>query len=146
MAESTTRASVVLAAGGIIVRPGRPDDEPQTLIIHRPRHDGWSFPKGKLDPGESFESAALREVHEETALQCALLVEVTAPDDAVEYALEGGVKRTRYWLMAVEHDDRFAPNDEVDACRWVTLEEAARAVSDPLDRQLAERARSVLLG
>ncbi len=136
----------MLAAGGIIVRPGREGDDAQTLVIHRPRHDDWSFPKGKLDPGETFEAAALREVLEETALQCSLLDEVTSEGRVVEYAHEGGIKRTRYWLMSVEADERFTPNEEVDACRWVTFEEAATVVTDPLDRALAERARSVLLG
>lgn len=146
MAEPATRASIVLAAGGIILRPGRAHDEPQTLIIHRPRHDDWSFPKGKLDAGESFEAAALREVHEETALRCTLLDEVTTAERTIDYDQAGALKRTRYWIMAVTGDDGFSPTEEVDACRWVTLEEAAGTVTDPVDRALAEQARSAILG
>ena len=60
----------VEAAGGVVVRDG------QVLLVHRPRYDDWTLPKGKLDAGESFEDAALREVEEETGLRCRLVREL----------------------------------------------------------------------
>ena len=61
---------VVQAAGGVVVRDGA--DGPEVLLVHRPAYDDWSFPKGKLEPGESDEECAVREVEEETGLRCAL--------------------------------------------------------------------------
>lgn len=138
MAEADT-VPAVLAAGGIVVR--EESGEIATIIIHRPRHDDWSFPKGKLDPGESSEDAALREVFEETALLCRL----EDPLGTVDYPQgDRTVKQTRYWIMRPVSDRGFVPNDEVDAVRWVALSDAAELVTHPLDRALARRARSVL--
>lgn len=134
----------MLAAGGVVLRPARTAGLVETLVIHRPRHDDWSFPKGKLDPGESFEAAALREVHEETALRCALRSELTTPESMVVYPHEGGLKQTRYWFMTIEHDDGFRPHDEVDECRWLTLHEAQALLTHPLDRELSARATAAL--
>lgn len=120
----------ILAAGGIIVRRDR--EALRTLIIHRPRHNDWSFPKGKLDPGETFEQAALREVYEETGLRCTLHAAVPP----VEYPGDEAAKATLYWLMTVHHDDGFAPGAEVDAVRWVTFAEAATVVTHTHDRRL----------
>ena len=114
----------VHAAGGLIVRDGL------VALVHRPRYDDWTLPKGKLDPGESFREAALREVEEETGLRCRLGPELEAVryDDA-----RGRPKIVRYWLMEVEHDPGFAPNDEVDELRWVTPAEAQELLSYPRD-------------
>lgn len=144
MAESATNTTIVLAAGGIVLRGEWTSDAVETLVIHRPRHDDWSFPKGKLDPGESFEAAALREVHEETALRCTLHAEITSPELSVVYPVDGGMKQTRYWFMTIERDEGFKPHDEVDECRWVTFEHAATLLTDPLDRALARRAQDEL--
>lgn len=129
-----TETPRVLAAGGVVLR--RAEDGLRTLVIHRPRYDDWSFPKGKLDPGETFEEAAVREVHEETGLRCTLL----DPMPPITYPqADGTVKLTRYWVMTVERDEGFTPSDEVDALRWLTLDEASAAVTHPLDRELARR-------
>jgi 8-oxo-dGTP diphosphatase len=118
----------VEAAGGIVL-----DDDGRVALVHRPRYDDWSLPKGKLDPGESFEEAALREVEEETGMRCRLLDEL----DPVEYRdNKGRQKLVRYWRMAVEQDPGFIPNDEVDELRWVQPEEAAALLSYPHDAQL----------
>src|SRR4051795_11547644 len=94
----------VLAAGGVLVRDGR------VAVVHRPKYDDWSLPKGKLDPGEGFEEAALREVEEETGMRC----ELGAFLDEVEYRdHKDREKLVRYWAMEAGDAD-FEPNDEVD--------------------------------
>ena len=116
----------VRAAGGLVVRDGL------VLVVHRPRYDDWSLPKGKLDDGERWEHAALREVEEETGLRCALGEELPP----VRYRdLKDRPKRVRYWRMTVLGGD-FTPNDEVDEVRWVDRGTALDLLSHPGDRDL----------
>jgi len=105
----------------------------EIAVIHRPRYDDWSFPKGKLDPGETFEEAALREVREETSLICRLGPELPFAqyDDN-----EGRAKIVRYWLMAVIEDLGFQPNDEVDELRWLVPADANDLLTYKRDRVL----------
>ncbi|HEV2994081.1 MAG TPA: NUDIX domain-containing protein, partial [Acidimicrobiia bacterium] len=70
-AELPSPTEVVQAAGGLVVR--RRNGSLEIVIVHRPVHQDWSFPKGKLEEGETFELAALREVQEETGFSCRLL-------------------------------------------------------------------------
>jgi 8-oxo-dGTP diphosphatase len=117
----------IRAAGGVVVRDGL------VAVIHRPRYDDWSLPKGKLDPGEDFPAAAVREVWEETGLRCRPGEEL--PE--VRYAdREGRPKLVRFWRMEVVDETPFAVNDEVDELRWVPLDEAARLLSHESDRRL----------
>jgi len=116
----------VRAAGGVVVRDGK------VAVVHRPKYDDWSLPKGKLDPGESFEDAAVREVREETGLRCALGREL----EPVRYVTtKGEPKVVRYWVMDCEDGD-FEPNDEVDELRWLAPDEAPRVLSYDNDRRL----------
>ena len=117
----------VKAAGGVILRDG------EVAVVHRPRYDDWTLPKGKLDPAESFEEAALREVEEETGLLCRLVREL--PPVAYRDA-RGRPKIVRYWLMEVEHDPGFVPNDEVDELRWLPTAEALALLSYSRDTEL----------
>jgi 8-oxo-dGTP pyrophosphatase MutT (NUDIX family) len=105
---------VVRAAGGVPVRAGSVG--PEVLLIHRPRYDDWTLPKGKCHRGESDEDCALREVEEETGLACTLGIELPS----TEYVdPKGRPKRVRYWSMrVVDGDTRPAP-PEVDEVRWV---------------------------
>jgi 8-oxo-dGTP diphosphatase len=123
---------LVRAAGGVVVR-GSPDGTTEVLLVHRPRYDDWSFPKGKLNRGETDEEAARREVEEETACRCRLLEDlgVRRYQDR-----RGRPKQVRYWRMEVEESSPFVPNDEVDALRWIPLEEAATLLSYDGDRAL----------
>ena len=134
MAESVEAASegnltVVRAAGGLVVRDGK------VLLVHRPKYDDWSFPKGKCADGESDEACALREVDEETGLRCELLEEIgeTSYRDA-----KGRPKTVRYWRMRTVAGE-FVPHDEVDSIRWETPERAALLLSWPRDLGLLER-------
>jgi 8-oxo-dGTP diphosphatase len=118
------------AAGGVVV------DDGHVALVHRPRYDDWTLPKGKLDAGEAFEEAALREVWEETGLRCRLERELPA----VEYELRGRPKLVRYWLMSVESDPGFDPNDEVDELRWLPASDAAQLLTYDRDREVLHAA------
>lgn len=120
----------VHAAGGVIVRDSR------IAVVHRSYREDWSLPKGKLDPGESFEDAARRELVEETGFVCRLgdeLPEVRYEDH------KGRPKLVRYWLTTVESGE-FTVNDEVDELRWLTPDEAIALLTYPADQQLVREA------
>jgi 8-oxo-dGTP diphosphatase len=121
----------VEAAGGVIVRDS--ERGPEVCVVHRPHREDWSLPKGKLDPGETFEQAALREVVEETGITCELGDEL--PETRYQDQ-KGRAKVVRYWLMRVVDDPGFQPNDEVDELRWVPPGEAAELLSYEHDRAL----------
>ncbi|MGY1692357.1 NUDIX hydrolase [Geodermatophilus sp. SYSU D01105] len=128
---------VVRAAGGALWRPAS-DGGVETAVVHRPKYDDWSLPKGKLDPGEHTLTAAVREAVEETGLA------VVAGRRSVrtEYEVAEGVKRVDYWLMRVVGGE-FTPNSEVDDLRWLSLDDAAEQVSHDADRAvLADLART----
>lgn len=101
-------------------------------MVHRPARCDWSFPKGKLEPGESFEDCARREVLEETGLVCRLgrFVGHTEYRDRKDRP-----KVVAYWVMHLERG-QFAPNEEVDELRWVDLRMADRLLSYDHDRDL----------
>ena len=118
------------AAGGVVVRDGK------VLLVHRPRYDDWTLPKGKLDPGETSEDAALREVEEETGVRCSLGRELPS----THYEVNGRPKRVRYWLMAPESETPFEVNDETDDVRWVTPDEALALLTHDRDRDVVRAA------
>jgi len=121
-------SDVVLAAGGVMWRKNNAGLE--VLLVHRPKYDDWTLPKGKLDDGESAEDAALREVEEETGFRVSLGAELPATDYHDRY---GRPKNVRYWVMDVLGGD-FHPNREVDEVRWLPLESAKQALTYPRDR------------
>ena len=109
---------MIRAAGGVVSR--RVGEGAEVLVVHRPKYDDWSFPKGKALPGETDEECALREVAEETGLLCALGAELPS----TEYRdARGRLKRVRYWSMSVE-DGTLSFAEEVDAARWLPIREA----------------------
>jgi 8-oxo-dGTP diphosphatase len=121
--------SIVRAAGGVVVRDG------DVVLVHRPKYDDWTFPKGKADADETDEACALREVHEETGLHCELDAELPS----TEYVdSRGRPKRVRWWRMHAVADDGFAPNDEVDELLWAAAEDASTLLTHDRDRILLE--------
>jgi 8-oxo-dGTP diphosphatase len=119
----------VRAAGGLVVRDGL------VAVVHRPRYDDWSLPKGKLDPGESWEEAAVREVQEETGIRARIVGEL----DPVHYTDRKGRRKTvRWYRMDAEATDPFEPDHEVDELRWLAPQEALTLVSYDHDRSLLE--------
>jgi 8-oxo-(d)GTP phosphatase len=128
---------LIRAAGGALWRPAA-DGGVETAVVHRPKYDDWSLPKGKLDAGEHALSAAVREVAEETGL------DVVAGRRSVrtEYEVDEGPKRVDYWVMRVVGGE-FVANSEVDELRWVSLDDATALVSHDADRAvLADLART----
>jgi 8-oxo-dGTP diphosphatase len=117
----------VRAAGGVVIREGR------IVLVHRPKYDDWSLPKGKLEDGESWEDAALREVLEETGLRCALHEELSP----VEYTdPKGRPKTVRYWRMEPIEEGEFHPNAEIDELRWLAPDDAVACLTYDHDHQL----------
>lgn len=118
------------AAGGIVVRSAKKGAK--VLLVHRPGHDDWTFPKGKLEKGEKFKEAARREVLEETGFECKLH-KPSLP--SLRYEVSGGrTKEVRYWLMTAVAGD-FAPNDEVDLIAWVRWDKVVDRLTYAKDRQ-----------
>ena len=116
--------AVVQAAGGVVWRRD-PTGDLEILIVHRPRYDDWTVPKGKLDPGEDHATAALREVAEETGLRCSLGPELASTSYRDR---RDRPKQVRYWAMTPV-DGEFTPTDEVDEALWVAVDDAPSLLS-----------------
>jgi 8-oxo-dGTP pyrophosphatase MutT (NUDIX family) len=126
---------LVRAAGGVILRQGR-GGRPELLLVHRPRYDDWTLPKGKANRGESDEACAVREVEEETGLRCELGDEVAVS----EYEDSAGrPKRVRYFAMTPPEGVEAAPQNEIDAVRWLALDDAMESLTYARDRDVIRR-------
>jgi 8-oxo-dGTP diphosphatase len=121
---------IVRAAGGLVVR--RQAGRLEVALVHRPVHQDWSYPKGKLEEGETFEDAAQREVVEETGLICRL-VRFVGHTDYIDR--KGRPKVVAYWVMSAVAG-AFVPNEEVDELRWVDVAAAGELLSYERDREL----------
>ncbi|SDU44595.1 NUDIX hydrolase [Gordonia westfalica] len=129
------RPKSVWAAGAVVWRPGTsgstgPEDV-EIAVVHRPRYDDWTIPKGKGEPGETLIDTAVREIAEETGQHVVLGRHL----GDVHYDVEAGRKHVRYW-SARGDDGVFAADDEVDELRWLTVEKARKTLSYELDRQI----------
>jgi 8-oxo-dGTP pyrophosphatase MutT (NUDIX family) len=133
--------SVVRAAGGVVRRRAK-NGPADYALVHRPRYDDWSLPKGKLDPGETDEEAAQREVEEETGVRAELLTELSAtryPDR------KGRLKQVRYWLMEPVDGKapKFRPTNEIDEVRWCSADDAGKLLDHEHDRKLIAEAEAL---
>jgi 8-oxo-dGTP pyrophosphatase MutT (NUDIX family) len=124
----------VLAAGAVLWRTHGDSADLEVAVIHRPRYDDWSLPKGKVDPGETEPVAAAREVHEETGYTAHLGRRLAA----VSYPVEQGIKKVRYWTARTV-DGSFTPNAEVDQLLWLPVSAAMEQVVYPHDRKVLGR-------
>ncbi|MEU5611950.1 NUDIX hydrolase [Streptomyces sparsogenes] len=131
---------VIRAAGCVLWRRSDRDGRPEIALVHRPRYDDWSHPKGKLKRGEDALRGAVREVGEETGVRC-----VPGPElPTVRYPVKGRPKEVRYWAAEAvpghsDHPDRgFVPNDEVDRLVWLPPEEARERLTHAHDRALVD--------
>jgi len=127
--------AAIVAAGGVVWRRDL-DGEVEVLLVHRPRYDDWSLPKGKLEEGEALISCAYREVLEETGLSIKLGPYV----GSVEYFVPDGLKHVAYWSASlIEDNSSFHPNDEVDQIIWLDLESAVLKATRDSDKSILER-------
>jgi 8-oxo-dGTP pyrophosphatase MutT (NUDIX family) len=127
-------SKIVHAAGGVLWRPGHRESAPEVAVIHRPRYDDWSLPKGKVDPGETEPVTAVREVLEETGHHVHLGRRITT----VSYPIEQRTKKVQYW-SARSVGGSFAPNNEVDDLVWLPVSAALKKVSYAYDRKVLRR-------
>ena len=138
-----TEQGLIVAAGAVVLR--RRAGVGEVLLVHRPKYDDWSLPKGKLDPGEDVRTAAVREVLEESGAW----VRLGPPLSDQAYTLDGGsrTKVVRYWvgrLMEDHEASTYPANDEVDEVRWVPLEEAAGVLTYSRDAETVAEAGQFL--
>lgn len=127
-----TSESTIPAAGAVLWRSN--GIAPEVAVIHRPRYDDWSLPKGKVDAGETEPVTAVREVREETGYVSRLGRRL----GVVSYPIEQGVKRVWYWA-ARQIDGEFTPNAEVDQLIWLPVDDAMKQVAYPHDRKVLRR-------
>ena len=130
------------AAGVVVFREH--DDRAEVALVHRPKYDDWSFPKGKVDPGEPVPVAAIREVREETGLRVGL----GRPLQAQRYPVSAGQKVVHYWVgrtAAGASDDvgSYQVNDEIDDVRWLPVKKARQWLTYPHDRATLQEAEDV---
>ncbi|WP_411373943.1 NUDIX hydrolase [Arthrobacter sp. MPF02] len=117
----------VTAAGAIPWRVSK--DRLEVLLIHRPRYDDWSWPKGKIDDGETVPECAVREVREEIGLDAPLGI----PLPPIHYRVASGLKVVHYWAVKVDGNGLVPDGKEVDSIMWCTPEKAATLLSNPSD-------------
>jgi len=127
----------IRAAGVVLIRSRR--GKPEVLAVHRPSRRDWSIPKGKLEPGEHWASAAVRECLEETGY----LASLGAPLPLLRYLVQGRPKTVHYWVGRVRHDSGFAPTQEVDEVRWLPPSDAAELLTYEHDHDLVNAASAM---
>jgi 8-oxo-dGTP diphosphatase len=125
---------VIRAAGGVLRRDGL------IALVHRPRYDDWSLPKGKLEPGEDDAAAAVREILEETGRTATIAADL----GTVTYTAQSGAPKIVRWYLMTAGPEVAGLADDVDEVRWLTADEAVALVAYATDREVLERARPYL--
>ncbi|HEY1634889.1 MAG TPA: NUDIX hydrolase [Acidimicrobiales bacterium] len=141
--EETADEPVVHAAGGVVWRQGERNGI-EVVLVHRPRYDDWSLPKGKLDAGEDHAAAARREVEEETGLTCEL--EEALPENRYRDR-RGRLKIVRYWIMhpvAEASVPSAYATGEVDQVVWRTVDDGVALATYERDRELIHAAAALV--
>lgn len=128
---SSSDSTTVQAAGCVLWRRSPFDGELEVCLVHRPKYDDWSHPKGKLKRAEDPLAGALREVAEETGYRAATGAELPT----MHYLANGRPKQVRYWA-AEAIEGAFTPNTEVDRILWLTPTAARNRLTQPRDRTL----------
>lgn len=129
--STDTGQLAVRAAGGVVIR-GDLATEAEIVVVHRPRYDDWSLPKGKHDPGEADVDCAVREVREETGWLCRAVEHVAT----TRYRVTAGPKQVDYYLMRPIRLVGFVPDEEVDEVHWLAFDEAAEKLTYQFDRDV----------
>ena len=122
--------AIIQAAGAIVWRNSK--DKTEVAIIHRPKYDDWSFPKGKVEPSESLIACAYREVIEETNIQ----TEFGAFLGDVEYLTPDGKKRVSFWAAKAINQRDFIPSSEVDQLKWVEVKKVKDLLTLETDKKI----------
>jgi 8-oxo-(d)GTP phosphatase len=131
----SSATGTIFAAGAVLWRAADADStSPLVALVHRPRYDDWSLPKGKVDPGETEPVTAVREIEEETGYACELGRRLAF----VSYPVEAGTKKVRYWAARALGGE-FTPNSEVDELVWLPVKEAMKRLQYPYDRKVLRR-------
>ena len=126
-----------IEGAGAVLWQSVDDGDVMIAIIHRPRYDDWSLPKGGVDQGESHIQAAFREVLEETGVKAIFGPEI----GTVDYEVNGVTKEVRYWLAEADQFNAATPNpEEVDAIEWVSISNAIEKLSNSDDREIVRMA------
>jgi 8-oxo-dGTP diphosphatase len=126
-----------IEGAGAVLWQSEEDGDVTIAIIHRPRYDDWSLPKGGVDPGESHIQAAFREVLEETGVRAFFGPEI----GTVDYEVNGVTKEVRYWLAEADQFNAATPNpEEVDAVEWLSISDAIEKLSNSDDREIVRMA------
>jgi len=153
--DPSNATGAILAAGAVLWQPADAGSAgPLVALVHRPRYDDWSLPKGKVDPGETEPVTAVREVEEETGYACELGRRLAAVSYPVEHRsrpggdiehrsrpggdIELGTKKVRYWAARALGGE-FTPNSEVDELSWLPVKEAMKRLQYPHDRKVLRR-------
>ena len=126
----------IIAAGGVVIDT-KSADSPLVLLVHRPKYDDWSFPKGKLDAGETIQQAAIREVKEETGIECQIIQNLSPV--RYSYQNRGGRDRPKvvhYFLMEPVAGRISVNIHEIDAAQWYKASDALGRLSYEHDRKL----------
>jgi 8-oxo-dGTP pyrophosphatase MutT (NUDIX family) len=131
--DNSDRVNEIVAAGGVVQAEGR-----LVLLVHRPKYNDWSFPKGKTEPNETIDEAAIREVREETGLTCRITRELPPVRYHVNRKGAVGPKVVYYFLMEPSSGNLKVNDYEIDRAEWFDLDDAVRVLTYDHDRQLLD--------